>query len=900
MKHNSNNTSSLTKFLNNHYAANKELITHTRIKSKKSSGGSYYISEDDLDEFYTLYYENIFKNFKYDFITEVQLKVNCPILVDFDFKFDKQINSRQHTKDHILDMIELYLDTLKKIFKFNNQKFPLMIFQKPNINKTTSNDFNKDGIHMIIGIQLDHHHQVALRDLVLQELPDIWSDIQFQNDYKSILDEGISQGYTNWQLYGSRKPDNEAYQLTYYWDINFNVEDQEFEFTEKTIKTFNFEKNFNQLTARYNNYTKFDLTDEFIQKKMVIKQKKLKIKEKKIQSLDDLNNEVNEFLDSIDYHDYKLKETHNFVMALPSSYYEEGSYSKWIRVGWALKNTDKRMLLTWFAFSAQTKNFTIDMLDDLLERWNSFEVFNKEGLTYKSIMYWCKLENPEKYQEIHKTTIAYFIQETIQRPAETDLANVLYYLFKDRFICSSIKNNTWFEFISNKWEEIDSGTTLYSCISNDLRPLYRDRATENINAMYGLEENSEKWSKLQRETAKLSDIGLRLGKTNDKSNIMREAKHKFYDKNFTKNIDANPYLMAFNNGIIDFENKVFRDGLPEDYITMSTHIDYIPLDEVRDKTKIDEIKLFFTQLFPDKSLNKYVWEHLASILIGKNINQTFNIYTGSGRNGKSKMVELLAVVLGDYIETSAPLDLITGKRKQIGGTSSEVMQLKGIRYAVLNEPSKGDKINEGSMKELTGGDNVKARALFKEAETFKPQFKLVVCTNTLFDIKSNDEGTWRRIRICPFKSLFTESPNDSPDLYEFKVDKNIENKFESWKEVFMAMLVQIVFKTNGHIEDCEIVMERCKKYREDQDYLSQFVNSKIKEDKDGIIKKTEVYETFKAWYMENHGKYLPKGKELYDYIDNLQVANQRNKYKNGWKGISIIYDDENIEINLNE
>ena len=43
-----------------------------------------------------------------------------------------------------------------------------------------------------------------------------------------------------------------------------------------------------------------------------------------------------------------------------------------------------------------------------------------------------------------------------------------------------------------------------------------------------------------------------------------------------------------------------------------------------------------------------MWEHLASILLGKNLNQTFNMYTGSGRNGKSKLVELMGTMLGDY------------------------------------------------------------------------------------------------------------------------------------------------------------------------------------------------------------------------------------------------------------
>ena len=54
------------------------------------------------------------------------------------------------------------------------------------------------------------------------------------------------------------------------------------------------------------------------------------------------------------------------------------------------------------------------------------------------------------------------------------------------------------------------------------------------------------------------------------------------------------------------------------------------------------------QLFPMKELNNYMWEHLASALIGTNENQTFNIYTGCGCNGKTKLVELMEMVLGNY------------------------------------------------------------------------------------------------------------------------------------------------------------------------------------------------------------------------------------------------------------
>ena len=129
----------------------------------------------------------------------------------------------------------------------------------------------------------------------------------------------------------------------------------------------------------------------------------------------------------------------------------------------------------------------------------------------------------------------------------------------------------------------------------------------------------------------------------------------------------------------------------------------------------------------------------------------FNIYRGSGSNGKSILTDLMSQSLGDYKGT-VPITLVTEKRNTIGGTSSEVIQLKGIRYAVMQEPSKDAVINEGIMKELTGGDPIQARGLYSESEIFEPQFNLVVCTNNLFDIESNDDGTWKDFTVKTLSS----------------------------------------------------------------------------------------------------------------------------------------------------
>lgn len=187
---------------------------------------------------------------------------------------------------------------------------------------------------------------------------------------------------------------------------------------------------------------------------------------------------------------------------------------------------------------------------------------------------------------------------------------------------------------------------------------------------------------------------MRLVSTNDKKNIMTEAKELFHDSLFMEKLDTNQYLLCFENGVVDFKEKVFRNGYPEDYVSKSTKIEYIAVNPARDARTVDEINDFMRKLFPKPQLCEYMWCHLASILLGIPDKQTFHMYIGEGRNGKSVLTTLIDEIMGEY-KGVVPLSAITQDRAKVGGTSAELAELKGVRYAVIMEPSTKDSILEG-------------------------------------------------------------------------------------------------------------------------------------------------------------------------------------------------------------
>lgn len=938
-------TTNISKFLQEHLIKKNngeedesKPITNTRIPcpEQKIFGGSYHIPEDEYETFMKIYYLECFKKGKKEYLTETQLKENGPILVDVDFRYDYSVEERIHTTDHIVDLITLYLEEFKEIYVIDeNVKIPFFVFHKNNVNRMKDKNLTKDGIHIIIGIQcVNHDLQLLIRKSIVEKIPQIWSDIPITNTWNAVFDEGISGGKTNFQLYGSMKPNNEPYRLTNVYIGGYD-ESGKIVFDENHDPSlYENINNIHKLSVRYTKHLHLEMTDETIDKLVEIKRAKPENKKivknrdgdgdgdgeggggggdeeeydndeneehklgldeiLSIRSAEECDECINRFLDSLKMKEYTLRDAYEYVMILPKEYYTD--FTKWIRVGWALRNIHNKMFIVWLKFSSKWSEFSWIEIDNFYDKWTNFDKKTRNGYTIRSIMYWARTENNTEYKKVSAKSVNAYIDRTLNYSVQLsssdddnkirgftdyDIACVLHHLYREEYVCVSVRNNIWYRFKDHYWVEIDSGTTLRRAISDTLRDLYFAKLHQLNSCKLTLQEGDANRKKIERKTNILLSIIDKLGKTNDKKNIMTECKELFYDESFIHRIDSNPYLICFKNGVVDFKEKQFRSGNPEDYLTKCTGINYQKLNRDIHQPIINEIEDFMHKLFPNKQLYKYMWEHLASTLIGTTTNQTFNMYIGIGQNGKSVLVNLMEQVLGQY-KGDVPLTLITQQRTKIGGVSPEIIQLKGTRYAVMQEPSKGDKINEGIMKQLSAGDALTGRAPYMiEAQTFTPQFKLVVCSNEFMEIKSQDHGTWRRIRVVDFESLFTENPRtDDPEKpYQYKLDKNIKEKFNVWKEVFASMLVEIAYKTEGNVEDCEKVMSSSNSYRKGQDVISEYLQERVESHESGILTKGQLSSDFKEWHTLNYGTNKVNIKDLTAAMDKRFNKNVSNVWK---------------------
>ena len=938
-----NNVLTLPAFLKLHLIKkddnpNNKTSTHTRIGGKDKNGGkiwggNYHIPDEDMSTFWKLYHKWVFELGNKEYLTETQdIQNGGPLLVDIDMRFNKEVVERRVDEEDLLSVIELYCEAIKELFNFENEcEFPVYVFQKDNIVIQEGKE-TKDGLHLVFCIQMKHNIQMLLRKIVIQkekEEMQLFGDdgLGCINKPEDIFDECISTGRNNWQVWGSGKPGCDVYKLKKMFIINFMPNDEPYSITQESIENINPKEMLPIITAKNKQLDK--ITTEYIKDKYttqleeLTKKKKKKITKKSktsssiaysmMQGLtttiwpttpEQLSELIINTMNCLNLKDYHLKEIHQITLLLNEAYYNP--YKQWLEVGWALHNTSSDFLFwTWVKFSSRSDKFDWNSVPAMYQQWQNMK---DEGFTFRSIHYWAKGVDEQEYKKIHNNSIEQLVYKTLPGGGtDTDIAILAKNLFMGEFACVSMVEKKWYQYIGHRWKWSDGGVGLRIKLSQEVEALYQQAAQNEKD-----KSTDEAYSAAEREgflqnASAFNRITMKLKTHNQKKSVMGECQEQFYNEEMMNKMDENKFLLGFDNGVYDFKQKCFRQGLPEDYISFTTKTNYVPFDpnnteHLDIKSEIDD---FMEKVFPNEELREYMWDHAASTLIGENINQKFIIYTGVGGNGKSIWVDLINLVLGNYAD-KINIALLTQKRKSIGGPTPEIAKLKGRRFVSMDEPSAGDELNEGIMKQMTGGDEMEGRAMYaKKMLKFVPQFELTCCTNHLFTIKSTDKGTWRRIRQVDFRAEFVD-----PEDYEIKKaqglvgdaerpiyvkDLKLKDRLPAWVQVFTALLIERVNETGGVVKDCPMVLEASKRYEEKENFWRQFINENIvKGTPDDKIKKTEIRNHFNEWYQTNYQQRPPKATELYEQLEK-NIGKQRNRAWYGYRIVYEAYDSEDEE-----
>lgn len=887
-------------FIETHRVQRGEEYSHTSISNPK---GSFYISNEELALFYELYETSYYDDKKKMYMTEKHNELS-PILIDFDFRFkanaeeddnsDNEDNiyesideeqsdnivdtsivlKRKYTQNHIMKILKLYIKYLEQYVDIKKENRHAFVLEKPA--PVMNKGLIKDGIHIIFPfIVTNPWIQYIIRGHVLKDIDTILNDIQLSNSYDDVVDNAVIEK-NNWQMYGSTKPGCETYQVTGVYEVYTDHID-----LVKNWKHVYPERGMVQVLSIINKTEHTPILDSVKDEVDTYYLKLMDKRQKKV--IQDGTNDIKSKFKKNKMNTYENIEIVESLIDILSEERAE-DYKKWMEVGWCLHNIDYRLLTKWIEFSKRSTKFTSGKCEELWDKMDNI------GLGIGSLHRWAQIDNEDKYRKLMRSSLVQFIVKSLSG-AHYDVSKVVYEMYKHQYVCASINRRIWYEFIDHRWKEIDTGYTLRQKISNEVVNEYCGLLKHFSKKASQLPETDTRKDSLLAKCKKISEITIKLRTTNYKDNIMKECAELFFIPKFIDKLDCETSLIGFDNGVYDLNRLEFRDGRPEDYISYSTNINYNEFSP--DDQLLSDVKEFFNKVITNEKVREYVLTLLASFLNGYTAEERFHIWTGSGSNAKSKTIELFELAFGDYC-CKLPITLLTQKRAASNSATSEIARAKGKRFACLQEPDEKENINVGLMKELTGGDKIQARLIYKEPIEFKPQFKMILTCNHLPKIPSDDGGTWRRLRVVEFTSKFVDNP-DPNEPNQFPIDYTLADKLPTWGEALMYLLIEYykVYKRQGLKEPKEVLI--CtKNYQVNNDMYAEFINDNIMEDVKSILRIDEVYTHFKQWYKDSYSSgSCPRKKELNDYMEKKygkhdQINTRTNQKIRGWRGIAII------------
>lgn len=340
--------------------------------------------------------------------------------------------------------------------------------------------------------------------------------------------------------------------------------------------------------------------------------------------------------------------------------------------------------------------------------------------------------------------------------------------------------------------------------------------------------------------------------------IVKETKgdEDFRVENFNK---ATSYI-AFTDGVYSFKEKRLipeKEAMPL-LFTKTTGYDYQKVLEVSEEI-LNGCKIFIEQIIPNRDICRYVLRQLNKAFMSETGKIIMFWHGADGDNGKTKLLELIKKSLGKLLFCSANKSLLNEDTfNNSGGANEGLMKLMDTLIASISEPNKKKLLDMAVLKQLSGGDEISGRKIYREETDFKAKALIIVACNDIPRINDTGKASFNRIRCVPFYSLFVDNEEDvDEENHKYLKDERISSNFEAWKYALM----KIVLESEEDVDTPEEVKQHTKNYREEEDLMARFIDENVEEVKDNegkidkkrFVKRMVLWNDYKIWFKEESG-----------------------------------------------
>ncbi len=337
-----------------------------------------------------------------------------------------------------------------------------------------------------------------------------------------------------------------------------------------------------------------------------------------------------------------------------------------------------------------------------------------------------------------------------------------------------------------------------------------------------------------------------------------------------KDLDARTYLLNLPNGTLNLITCELMPHNKNDFLTKIAGVEFKPGEIC--PLWLQHLNLIFNG---DRELIDAFQQVVGYTLLQDNPEQVMFILYGSGKNGKSKTIEVLSHILGEYAINIAAETLMS--KRFDTGPRSDIARISNSRLVSASEGESGSRLAESLVKSLTGGDIITVRRLYENEIEFRPTAKIWYATNHRPIIQGTDDAIWRRIWLIPFTVAIAEEKRDLEIVAKLLQEGS---GILNW-----ALEGLQKYRKAGRLIQPEKVKVAVEEYRQDSDILKEFLDGWCAFKEKAEMEKSDLYRSYADWCEQNHEK--PVGsKKFAIMIRERGIKERASMGKRYWIGIS--------------
>ncbi|MCQ4895537.1 phage/plasmid primase, P4 family [Anaerotruncus sp. DFI.9.16] len=416
-------------------------------------------------------------------------------------------------------------------------------------------------------------------------------------------------------------------------------------------------------------------------------------------------------------------------------------------------------------------------------------------------------------------------------------------------------DKVWYCWTGKRWQEDQTGEV-------------KRRADELLDEMEG-----EAKRKPDDEAAPLLKLVRRTRSSKSKEAMIKEAQHLEGIPMLPNEFDRYKDALNVQNGVINLKTGRLRPHSRKLMLSMLADVDFNP-----DAKCPRWIHFLEDVTRGDQELQLYLQRTVGYCLTGSTIEQCVFFLFGNGKNGKSTFLDTISSIMGDYAKNSQA-ETVMQKDRGSRGASSDVARLKGARLVTTSEPNDGCRLDEGIVKQMTGGEKITARMLYKAEIEYRPEFKIMMGTNVRPKITGSDDGIWRRVKMIPFTAQIPAN----------KIDRRLGDKLREEKSGILNWAIAgAIGWYNEGLPPCAAVDYANEEYRKDMDRMQQFVEDCLTRAPGNSLQAMVLYGVYRRWCEQNGERYpLSTTKFSMELQDHYGFRKQKNARFNEYMDVGF-------------